>query len=74
MKRIGPKMLQAALYVAQHPGCAIRPAAHAVTPNPDPTTNEALGYDIVHRAIKAGLIRAEAGAKRGTYALYRQEE
>lgn len=59
-KRIGPKMLQCQAFVALHPGCVARQAAHYVNPHPTPSRNEALGYNIVHRTIAAGLIRCES--------------
>jgi hypothetical protein len=49
--------MQAALsYVARNPGCVMRDCAHHVSPLSTPSKNEGYGYDIVHRAIKAGLI------------------
>jgi hypothetical protein len=56
-KRIGPKMIQARNYVARNPGCAILPVADHVGPN----GSRGLGYAIVWRAIKAGLITAKRG-------------
>ena len=54
-KRIGPKMEEAADYVRENPGCAILPVAEAIGPH----GSRRYGYAAVHRAIKAGLIRAE---------------
>lgn len=48
------KMRLAVDYVRQHPGCAILPVAKAVGPH----GSLKYGYRIVHRAIKAGLIKA----------------
>ena len=71
--RIGKKMRLAASFVAVNPGCVMRACAHAVSPLSDPTRNEAFGYDIVHRAVRAGLIRAEKQPNR-TYRLYPTEK
>lgn len=62
--RIGPKMKMAADYVAANPGVSFRKCAHFVSPHPDPVRNEALGYDIVWRAVNAGLVVVQRG-KRG---------
>jgi hypothetical protein len=53
--RIGPRMQEAAEYVLHHPGCAMLPVAEHVGPN----GSRNFGYRTVHRAIAAGLIRAE---------------
>lgn len=53
-KRIGERMQAAVDYVAAHPGCAILPVAEHVGPH----GSRNYGYRTVHRAIKAGLIRA----------------
>lgn len=55
IKRIGPKMQQAVDYVAKNPGCAILPVAERVGPH----GSRRCGYEIVHRAIRAGLIVAK---------------
>lgn len=52
--RIGPKMSRAVDYVRNNPGCAILPVAEYVGPN----GSRRCGYATVHRAIRAGLIRA----------------
>jgi hypothetical protein len=62
-KRIGPMMQAAANYVARNPGCAILPVAEYVGPN----GSRNYGYRTVHRAIRAGLIRATR--KNGRYTL-----
>lgn len=67
--RIGPQMLSAVAFVAANPGCAILPVAKHLHVGARSGRNNALGYNPVHRAIKAGLIRAERSA-RGCYALY----
>ena len=67
--RIGPQMQAAVSYVAANPGCAILPVAKSLHIGARRGTNNACGYNPVHRAIKAGLIRAERGP-RGSYALY----
>lgn len=64
-RRIGPRMQEALDFVRRNPGCAILPVAEAV----GPYGSRAYGYRTVHRAIDAGLIRAEAG-KGNAYALY----
>jgi len=48
-------MEEAAEYVRRNPGCAMLPVAEAVGPH----GSRNFGYRTVHRAIKAGLIRAE---------------
>lgn len=52
--RIGYKMEMAEEYVRDNPGCCILPVAEYVGPH----GSRKYGYDIVHRAIKAGLIKA----------------
>lgn len=64
-KRIGPKMKEAAGFVRENPGCAILPVAEAVGPN----GSRRYGYAIVHRAIRAGLIRVVGEGPRGGYRL-----
>lgn len=59
----GPKMQAAVSFVASNPGCAILPVAEAIGPN----GSRKYGYAAVHRAIRAGLIRAER--IRGRYSL-----
>jgi hypothetical protein len=56
--RIGPRMREAAAYVALHPGCAILPAARSIAPY---GRGIKFGYAAVHRAIRAGLIVAGRG-------------
>lgn len=51
-------MLAAVAYVAANPGCAILPVAKALHIGARTGRNNALGYNPVHRAIRAGLIRA----------------
>ena len=62
--RIGPKMTEAAEYVAAHPGCTQQQASIAVGPN----HSHGFGSRVVRRAQKAGLLRYE-GDIRG-YRLY----
>lgn len=70
-KRIGKAMMRAVWYVERNPGCVMYSAAIAASPHGSRTRNNALGYDPVHRAIKAGLIRAEANTSRkGSLILY----
>lgn len=56
MTRTAPRtrMIQAAEFVRANPGCAILPVAEAVGPN----GSRNYGYRTVHRAIRAGMIRA----------------
>lgn len=70
--RIGPKMAMAVEYVKRHPGCAMLPVADYVSPLPQglEQLNRAYGYNIVHCAVRAGLLDARPGARRGTYSLY----
>jgi len=65
MARIGPKMQEAIDFVAENPGCAILPVAKGIGPN----GSVQYGYRAVHRAIKAGLIKAAPGERKGTYSL-----
>ena len=62
-RTIGPRMQQAAFFVRNNPGCAILPVAEAVGPH----GSRKYGYEIVHRAIRAGLIRATV--RNGIYSL-----
>jgi len=59
-RRIGPAMKAAASFVADNPGCTKQQAARAVGPR----GSQRYGYEIVDRAISAGLIDA-AAADRG---------
>jgi hypothetical protein len=52
--RIGPRMQQAVDYVRLHQGCPILPVARHVGPH----GSLKIGYRTVHRAIRAGLIKA----------------
>jgi hypothetical protein len=65
--RIGPQMKAATAYVARNPGCPIRPVAMFLHVGAARGTNNALGYNPVHRAIDAGLIKATV--TRGVYSL-----
>jgi hypothetical protein len=58
MTRIGPQMKCAAEIVKLNPGCSIKFVAERISPHPMPEKNWALGYEPVHRAIAAGLIKA----------------
>ncbi len=66
--RIGPQMLAAVSYVARNPGCAILPAASSLSIGTRTGKNNAHGYNVVHRAIDAGLI--DATVCKGRYSLY----
>ena len=65
MPRIGPKMAQAADYVARNPGCAKLPVAKRVGPH----GSSRYGYRTVNRAIRTGLIIAKRWHN-GVYSLY----
>lgn len=56
-------MADAVTFVAAHPGCAILPVAKYVGPH----GSAQFGYRVVHRAIRAGVIRAVR--TNGRYAL-----
>jgi len=64
-KRIGPKMAAAVAYVESRGGKDVpnRDVCHAVNPHPHPCRNEKLGYDIVSRAVAAGLLVRTAGRR-----------
>lgn len=64
--RIGPKMQMVADFVARNPGLAMRAAAHHVNPSPSPDRCESYGYDVVHRAIDAGLVTTAPGPRGST--------
>lgn len=57
-RRVGPMMSAVASFVAANPGLAMLAAARAVGPNGSLN----YGYRTVHRAIKAGLVRADRTA------------
>lgn len=65
MRKIGPKMEMAVSFVRQNPGCSILPVAEFVGPR----KSRKYGYQIVHRAIKAKLIKAEKNTA-GIYSLF----
>jgi hypothetical protein len=65
-ERIGPKMRQAQLYVKHHPGCT----KHEVAKDVGPRGSIKWGYDIVNRAIAAGLIKDHAKPEDPKSALY----
>ncbi len=56
--RIGHKMLAAVEVVRASGGKNVpnRDVCHAVSPHPIPSRNESYGYEIVNRAVKAGLL------------------
>lgn len=57
-KRIGPKMEMARDYVARHGECLMIDVAKHVHPLPRAFASScAFGYNVVHRAIAAGLIK-----------------
>ena len=65
MNRPAPRtrMIAAAAFVRANPGCAILPVAEAIGPH----GSRQYGYRTVHRAIRAGMIRATI--KGGVYSL-----
>ncbi len=66
---IGGQMARAAASVASNPGCSklfVGSRLHIACAQ---GKNNALGYEPINRAIKAGLIVAKAG-KGNSYALY----
>lgn len=65
---IGPKMWRAVSIVQTHPGCSKLFVARQLHPACANGSNNALGYDPINRAIKAGLIIAEH-LKNGSYSL-----
>ncbi len=67
-RRIGRAMARAVAYVETHPGCVMRDAARAVHVGAY-GRNNALGYDPIHRAIRAGVLTRAPGPRRGTYVL-----
>lgn len=67
MNRIGPQMRAAVAFVKLNPGCAILPVAKYLAIGARFGTNNAHGYNPVHRAIAAGLILAKKC--RGKYTL-----
>jgi len=64
-----PRQADVLYYVERFPGCTKCEVARFVGPN----GSLRYGYRTVDRAIANGLIRAEAGERRGTYALYPAE-
>lgn len=54
-RRIGPRMAQVVRFVEENPGLRAKQAAAHVGPH----GSVSFGYATVHRAIAAGLIRAE---------------
>jgi hypothetical protein len=52
-------MQQVVSFVERNPGLYMRAAAHHVNPCPVPEKAESYGYNTVHRAIDAGLVRCE---------------
>lgn len=63
--RVGPRMREAAAYVAANPGVAILPVAEHVGPN----GSRKYGYATVHRAIAAGIIVGTRSRRTGRYTL-----
>lgn len=65
--RIGPQMSRAARIVAANPGCSKLYVAAQLHIACRSGCNNALGYEPVNRAIRAGLIKAAYSA--GRYSL-----
>lgn len=63
---IGVRMQDAARYVRTHPGCAKIDAARYA----GPYGSLRYGYQTINRALRAGLILALPGFRKGAYALY----
>ena len=61
-------MERALEFVRRNPGCAILPVAQHLHIGARSGKNNAHGYNPVHRAIKAGLIRNEGS--RSKYSLF----
>lgn len=70
--RIGSQMARAAQIVGMNPGCSKLFVASQLLPHAI-GHNNAMAYGPVDRAIRAGLIRAEAG-KGNAYALFAAEQ
>lgn len=64
----GHRMIAIENYVAKNPGCNIYQAAIATKPSM--RSGHMSGYAATWRAVRAGLIEARAGNRRGTYALF----
>lgn len=69
--RIGPQMARAVDIVRNNPGCTMRFVAARLHWGALSGKDNACGYNPVHRAIDAGLIRhnPKLPHKKGTYAL-----
>lgn len=65
--RVGPRMADVRTYVAQNPGQPMIHAARYVAPN---GTGLQFGYQTVHRAVKAGIVRAVKAEKGNATLLY----
>jgi hypothetical protein len=57
----GHRMISIANYVASNPGCSILTAALATKPTE--RSGHMSGYEAAHRALRAGLIKAEPGPR-----------
>lgn len=68
-KRIGPKMAAVKSYVETHPGCLMIRAAEYVAPSKYGRVGLGFGYDTVHRAVAAGVVRKVHGMRKGTFIL-----
>lgn len=62
-RRIGPKMMLAAKIVSENPGCNMYFVAKLLHPACMSGKNNKLGYEPVHRAVRAGVIRRTEGGK-----------
>lgn len=63
--RIGRRMAAVADFVSAHPGCQGIDAARHVAPERYGRVGLGYGYQTVHRAARAGLIRVERSGSRG---------
>lgn len=74
MTRIGPKMLRATQIVSNNDGCSILLVAKRLHIGARTGKNNALGYEPVWRAVKAGLLVANARTKGYGYELHLTEK
>lgn len=65
--RVGKKMAAITEYVRLNPGCSMLAAAEFVGGN---RKCRMLGYEPAWRAVRAGLVRAEPGPRKGTRLLF----
>jgi hypothetical protein len=68
-RRIGPQMLRAVEIAARSPGCSILYIASRLHIAAENGRNNALGYNPVHRAVRAGLLHLGAAHGRSGYSV-----